>query len=99
MKKNLLLLLLLAAFVCANNLNAQTAATLDVAEDTWVSQEEPDANKDGITDMQISMDTANNKSFETYLKFDLSELDGFITDAKLRIRGNLGFTLFPAEKY
>ncbi len=99
MKKNRLLVLLLFAvfFMATTTLNAQTTTTIDVGDDTWVSQEEPDANKgDAGADMQVSMDAANSKTYETYIKFDLSSLNGFVTNAVLKIRadqkGDAGWT-------
>lgn len=57
-----------------------------VSEDTWVSEDEPDINFNGITDMQVAtMNTDTLMSREAYLKFDIRELDAPQASVTLRI--------------
>jgi hypothetical protein len=65
---------------------AQTV-DLDAIHDSWVSEDDPDANFDTETDMQVAqMDTDTMKSREAFVKFNLNSIDGYVEFA------TIGFT-------
>ncbi|MBW8334007.1 MAG: T9SS type A sorting domain-containing protein [Prolixibacteraceae bacterium] len=84
--KSVLVLALLIASAFTSFSQEETTE-IRVLDDVWVSQYDPSTNKEGETDMGITIN--NGDSRETYLKFDISGLygKGGLVSASLSILG------------
>ena len=76
------------------HLVATTALKAELTYDTWVNQDAPDANHEGITDMEVGKDDANGKSREAYVQFDLATLvkdipNAIVTEAGFSFMTNI----------
>lgn len=67
------ILLTTGAFI---SFGQEEITTLNVVEDIFVSQQEPDKNFNGVTDLGVAIDETNNDGRETFLKFDITALSG-----------------------
>ncbi len=70
----------------AMGINHAGAQTISAHADSWVGEAEPDVNHNTETDMHVSLDTDGSNSRETYIKFDISGITDYVTDAKLIVR-------------
>ncbi len=83
--KSFALIVLLAIFAFTYNTKAQLV-DVAVSEDSWVSEDAPDQNNNGITDLECAMmDTDTLLSREVYLKFNIKEYSGLIKSAQLQV--------------
>ena len=74
--------------------------SLNVVADTWVGQDTPGMNHDGVNDLECGMDTVYGKSREVYLKFNIGSIPAdFGTihlNLKACIKQNEGWVGVPA---
>lgn len=70
------LVLALLTTATLTSVGQQEITTLQVVEDIFVSQQEPDKNFNGVTDLGVAIDETNGDGRETFLKFDISALSG-----------------------
>jgi len=56
------------------------------SDDSWVGSAAPDANNDGETDMHVTL--ISGDTCEAYVKFDLSGVQGMVTNASFSLRGD-----------
>jgi len=59
-----------------------------VIEDGFVKEAEPDTNFDGVTAMEVAMDSTANNDRETYLKFDLAGARSNVVTATLILKAD-----------
>ncbi|HEY3372752.1 MAG TPA: DNRLRE domain-containing protein, partial [Prolixibacteraceae bacterium] len=76
LRNKLALVIVLLTGSAITSFSQQDSTKIKVAEDVFVSQQDPSVNKNGETDMGVSIDEKNSDSRETYLKFDISGLSG-----------------------
>ena len=60
-----------------------TTQTFPVLEDSWVGEDTPNSNYNGVTDMQCGKDTDNSKTRMVYLKFNISSITGLVGSASI----------------
>lgn len=74
LKNKTALVFLFLLLISLNSFSQEEYTKINVKDDVWVSEDDPFANKDGETDMGITI--TNRDSRETFLKFDISDLYG-----------------------
>lgn len=76
LKNKFTLVMVLLTTGAFSSFSQQELTTLKVVEDIFASQQEPDKNFNGVTDLGVAIDETNNDGRETFLKFDISALSG-----------------------
>jgi len=74
LKNNSALAFVFLLLISLNSFSQEEYTKINVSDDVWVSEAEPFNNKDGETDMGVTITTRDSR--ETFLKFDISDLYG-----------------------